>query len=125
MLPQLFLNYKLKSVAHLPWRQMSYKFLNTIIDDLFAFVIKVCPACLAVSHASSDTSDSACLPSDSSVGTCAWPRCLLPILRCLWRCPLSLSERPRSLEILPLRPPLAGVTASKCAFVRRCPCCTG
>eukprot|EP00798_Chlamydomonas_sp_ICE-L_P003321 gene3321-13351_t len=41
MCPQLYLNYKLKSVAHLPWRQMSYKFLNTIIDDLFAFVIKM------------------------------------------------------------------------------------
>ncbi|KAJ8765303.1 hypothetical protein K2173_012000 [Erythroxylum novogranatense] len=41
MLPQLFINYKLKSVAHLPWRQMTYKFLNTIIDDLFAFVIKM------------------------------------------------------------------------------------
>ena len=38
---QLYLNYKLKSVAHLPWRQMSYKFLNTIMDDLFAFVIKM------------------------------------------------------------------------------------
>ena len=38
---QLYLNYKLKSVAHLPWRQMTYKFLNTIIDDLFAFVIKM------------------------------------------------------------------------------------
>ncbi|KAI7733783.1 hypothetical protein M8C21_023333 [Ambrosia artemisiifolia] len=31
----------LKSVAHMPWRQMTYKFLNTIIDDLFAFVIKM------------------------------------------------------------------------------------
>ena len=41
MVPQLYLNYKLKSVAHLPWRQMTYKFLNTIIDDLFAFVIKM------------------------------------------------------------------------------------
>lgn len=41
MCPQLFINYKLKSVAHLPWRQMTYKFLNTIIDDLFAFVIKM------------------------------------------------------------------------------------
>ncbi len=30
-----------QSVAHLPWRQMTYKFLNTIIDDLFAFVIKM------------------------------------------------------------------------------------
>ncbi|KAF6257938.1 cleft lip and palate transmembrane 1 [Scenedesmus sp. NREL 46B-D3] len=41
MCPQLYLNYKLQSVAHLPWRQMTYKFLNTIIDDLFAFVIKM------------------------------------------------------------------------------------
>ena len=31
----------MKSVAHLPWRQLTYKFLNTIIDDLFAFVIKM------------------------------------------------------------------------------------
>ncbi len=38
---QLYLNYKLKSVAHLPWRQMTYKFLNTIVDDLGAFVIKM------------------------------------------------------------------------------------
>jgi len=41
MCPQLYINYKMKSVAHLPWRQMTYKFLNTIMDDLFAFVIKM------------------------------------------------------------------------------------
>ncbi|XP_026478514.1 cleft lip and palate transmembrane protein 1 homolog [Ctenocephalides felis] len=41
MTPQLFINYKMKSVAHLPWRMMSYKFLNTFIDDIFAFVIKM------------------------------------------------------------------------------------
>jgi len=28
-------------VAHLPWRMMSYKALNTFIDDIFAFVIKM------------------------------------------------------------------------------------
>jgi hypothetical protein len=39
MTPQIFINYKMKSVAHLPWRQLTYKFLNTIIDDLFAFII--------------------------------------------------------------------------------------
>jgi hypothetical protein len=39
MTPQLYINYKLKSVAHLPWRMMIYKFLNTIVDDLFAFII--------------------------------------------------------------------------------------
>uniref|UniRef100_A0AAV1TWU1 Uncharacterized protein n=1 Tax=Peronospora matthiolae TaxID=2874970 RepID=A0AAV1TWU1_9STRA len=41
MTPQLYINYKLKSVAHLPWRAMVYKSLNTFIDDLFAFVIKM------------------------------------------------------------------------------------
>ena len=41
MCPQLYLNYKLKSTAFMPWRMMTYKFLNTIIDDLFAFLIKM------------------------------------------------------------------------------------
>jgi hypothetical protein len=41
MTPQLFINYKLKSTAHLPWRMMTYKALNTFIDDLFAFIIKM------------------------------------------------------------------------------------
>jgi hypothetical protein len=41
MTPQLFINYKLKSVAHMPWRVFIYKALNTFIDDLFAFVIKM------------------------------------------------------------------------------------
>uniref|UniRef100_A0A224XN19 Lipid scramblase CLPTM1L n=1 Tax=Panstrongylus lignarius TaxID=156445 RepID=A0A224XN19_9HEMI len=39
MLPQLFINYKLKSVAHLPWKSFMYKAFNTFIDDLFAFII--------------------------------------------------------------------------------------
>jgi len=39
MMPQLFLNYKLKSVAHLPWKTFMYKAFNTFIDDLFAFII--------------------------------------------------------------------------------------
>jgi hypothetical protein len=41
MTPQLFINYKMKSVAHLPWRMLTYKALNTFIDDIFAFVIKM------------------------------------------------------------------------------------
>ncbi|XP_057307208.1 putative lipid scramblase CLPTM1 [Hydractinia symbiolongicarpus] len=41
MTPQLFINYKLKSIAHLPWRMLTYKALNTFIDDIFAFVIKM------------------------------------------------------------------------------------
>lgn len=41
MTPQVYINYKLKSVEYLPWNAMIYKFLNTIIDDLFAFAIKI------------------------------------------------------------------------------------
>ena len=41
MTPQLFINYRLKSVATLPWKFFMYKALNTFIDDLFAFVIKM------------------------------------------------------------------------------------
>jgi len=41
MSPQLYINYKLRSVAHLPWRFLCYRFLNTFIDDLFAFIIRM------------------------------------------------------------------------------------
>ncbi|WPH03987.1 Hypothetical protein R9X50_00687100 [Acrodontium crateriforme] len=41
MVPSLYINYRLKSVAHMPGRTMAYKFLNTFIDDLFAFTIKM------------------------------------------------------------------------------------
>jgi len=39
MTPQLFINYRLKSVSHLPWRVFMYKGFNTFIDDVFAFII--------------------------------------------------------------------------------------
>ena len=41
MVPSLYINYRLKSVAHLPSKAMTYKFLNTFIDDLFAFTIRM------------------------------------------------------------------------------------
>jgi hypothetical protein len=41
MTPQLYINYRLKSVAHLPWKAMVYKSLNTFVDDLFSFIIKM------------------------------------------------------------------------------------
>merc|ERR550537_840146 len=41
MRPQLFINYKLKSTAHMPWKTFMYKALNTFVDDLFAFIIKM------------------------------------------------------------------------------------
>lgn len=39
MTPQLFINYKMKSVAHLPWRALTYKAFNTFIDDVFSFIM--------------------------------------------------------------------------------------
>jgi hypothetical protein len=39
--PQLYINYRLKSVAHLPWKVFVYKIFNTFIDDVFAFMIEM------------------------------------------------------------------------------------
>ena len=39
--PQLYINYRLKSVAHLPWRVFVYKIFNTFVDDVFAFLIEM------------------------------------------------------------------------------------
>ncbi|KAG5356308.1 Cleft lip and palate transmembrane protein 1-like protein [Yarrowia sp. B02] len=41
LVPSIYINYRLKSVAHMPRKAMIYKFLNTFIDDLFAFVVKM------------------------------------------------------------------------------------
>merc|ERR1719284_1429827 len=41
MTPQVFINYKYKTVQFLPWRKFIYRALNTFIDDLFAFIIKM------------------------------------------------------------------------------------
>jgi hypothetical protein len=39
MTPQLYINYKLKSIEHLNWRGLVYRFINTLLDDLFAFMV--------------------------------------------------------------------------------------
>jgi len=39
--PQLYVNYRLKSVAHLPWKVFVYKIFNTFVDDIFAFMIQM------------------------------------------------------------------------------------
>ena len=41
MTPQIYINYKFKSVDRMPWKAMIYQFLNTIVDDLFAFAVKM------------------------------------------------------------------------------------
>jgi len=39
--PQIYINYRLQSVAHLPMKAFMYKIFNTFIDDIFAFVVKM------------------------------------------------------------------------------------
>lgn len=39
MWPQIFVNRRLQSVAHLPWRALTYKIFSTFVDDLFAWII--------------------------------------------------------------------------------------
>ena len=39
--PQLYINYRLKSVAHMPWKVFVYKLFNTFVDDVFAFLIEM------------------------------------------------------------------------------------
>lgn len=41
MLPQLYINFKLRSVAHLPVKSFMYKIFNTFVDDAFAFIVKM------------------------------------------------------------------------------------
>ncbi|CBZ50469.1 putative Cleft lip and palate transmembrane protein 1 [Neospora caninum Liverpool] len=41
MTPQLFRNYKLQSVTHMPWRVLGYQFTNTFIDDVFSCFIRM------------------------------------------------------------------------------------
>ena len=41
MCPQLYVNYRLKSVAHLPWKVFLYKIFTTFVDDVFAFLVEM------------------------------------------------------------------------------------
>merc|ERR1719195_178364 len=41
MTPQVFMNYRLKSVEHLPWRALTYQAINTFIDDIFMLCIRM------------------------------------------------------------------------------------
>jgi hypothetical protein len=39
--PQLYVNYRMKSVAHLPWKVFMYKIFSTFVDDAFAWLIEM------------------------------------------------------------------------------------
>uniref|UniRef100_A0A8C7K1M5 Lipid scramblase CLPTM1L n=1 Tax=Oncorhynchus kisutch TaxID=8019 RepID=A0A8C7K1M5_ONCKI len=44
MAPQLFINFKLKSVDHLQWNVLMYKAVNTFVNDAFACVFSTHPS---------------------------------------------------------------------------------
>lgn len=83
MLPQLFVNYKLKSVAALPWRAFMYKAFNTFIDDFFAFIITM-PTAHRV----------ACLRDDIVFIIYLYQRWLYPVDKSRLDTGLSISETP-------------------------------
>lgn len=68
MTPQLFINYKLKSVEHLPWRVLMYKAFTTFIDDAFALLVAM-PTAHRV----------ACLRDDVVFGVLLYQRWLYPV----------------------------------------------
>eukprot|EP00927_Polykrikos_kofoidii_P059776 TRINITY_DN54911_c0_g1_i1.p1 TRINITY_DN54911_c0_g1~~TRINITY_DN54911_c0_g1_i1.p1 ORF type:complete len:781 (+),score=108.14 TRINITY_DN54911_c0_g1_i1:281-2623(+) len=41
MTPQLFINYKYKTVAYMTWKKLIYRAISTFIDDLFALIIRM------------------------------------------------------------------------------------
>lgn len=41
MCPQLYINHQLKSVSHLPWQYLIYKFLNTFVDGKLAHLFSL------------------------------------------------------------------------------------
>jgi hypothetical protein len=51
--PQLYLNYKLKSVPAIPWRTLSYKFVDAIIDDIANYAMGS-PTMILIMHLNDD-----------------------------------------------------------------------
>lgn len=49
MVPSLYINYRLKSVAHMPAKAMTYKFLNTFIDGT-SCVYLICRRCCILAY---------------------------------------------------------------------------
>ncbi|CAH0592273.1 unnamed protein product [Chrysodeixis includens] len=87
MLPQLFVNYRLRSVAALPWRAFMYKAFNTFIDDVFAFVITM-PTAHRV----------ACFRDDLVFLVYLYQRWLYPVDSSRTDTAASMDENPEELE---------------------------
>ncbi|XP_047530798.1 cleft lip and palate transmembrane protein 1-like protein [Vanessa atalanta] len=87
MLPQLFVNYRLRSVAALPWRAFMYKAFNTFIDDVFAFIITM-PTAHRV----------ACFRDDLVFLVYLYQRWLYPVDKTRTDTAASMDENPEELE---------------------------
>lgn len=51
--PQLYLNYKMKSVPAMPWRTLAYKFVDAIIDDIANYAMGS-PTLVLIMHLNDD-----------------------------------------------------------------------
>ncbi|XP_059048099.1 lipid scramblase CLPTM1L [Achroia grisella] len=89
MLPQLFVNYRLRSVAALPWRAFMYKAFNTFIDDVFAFIIT-----MPIAHRV------ACFRDDLVFLVYLYQRWLYPVDKSRTDTASSMDENPEELEPL-------------------------
>ncbi|KAM3967657.1 lipid scramblase CLPTM1L [Aphomia sociella] len=89
MLPQLFVNYRLRSVAALPWRAFMYKAFNTFIDDVFAFIITM-PTAHRV----------ACFRDDLVFLVYLYQRWLYPVDKSRTDTASTMDENPEELEPL-------------------------
>ncbi|XP_049875138.1 cleft lip and palate transmembrane protein 1-like protein [Pectinophora gossypiella] len=87
MLPQLFVNYRLRSVAALPWRAFMYKAFNTFIDDVFAFIITM-PTAHRV----------ACFRDDLVFLVYLYQRWLYPVDKSRTDTAASMDENPEEVE---------------------------
>ncbi|XP_047024508.1 cleft lip and palate transmembrane protein 1-like protein [Helicoverpa zea] len=87
MLPQLFVNYRLRSVAALPWRAFMYKAFNTFIDDVFAFIIT-----MPIAHRV------ACFRDDLVFLVYLYQRWLYPVDKSRTDTASSMDENPEELE---------------------------
>ncbi|CAH2050127.1 unnamed protein product, partial [Iphiclides podalirius] len=92
MLPQLFVNYRLRSVAALPWRAFMYKAFNTFIDDVFAFIITM-PTAHRV----------ACFRDDLVFLVYLYQRWLYPVDKTRTDTATSMTDNPDEVEPLKLK----------------------
>lgn len=97
MTPQLYINYCLKSVEHLNWRGLIYRFINTLLDDLFAFMVTM-PNLRRLMYFRDGNPDPMQTSSSSSTYTRDGSTELIPLAELLNLTPLHSPSPPRHTQ---------------------------